>query len=53
MSGKEIALLKKRMSEAIVAIRQKESKLTIADLKRLLFRAASTLIYTKQVSDNR
>ncbi|TFK94778.1 atypical/PIKK/PI4K protein kinase [Polyporus arcularius HHB13444] len=45
---REITLLKKRIADAIVAIRDKQSNLTIADLKRLLFRAASTLIFIEQ-----
>ncbi len=49
---REITLLKKRIADAIVAIRDKQSNLTIADLKRLLFRAASTLIFIEQVSED-
>ena len=46
---REITQLKKRISEAIISIRDKKSTLTITDLKRLLFRAASTLIYVEKV----
>lgn len=45
----EIETLKKRMSDAIADIREKRSNLTINDLKRLLFRAASTLIFIEEV----
>ncbi|KAL1947994.1 hypothetical protein VTO73DRAFT_13718 [Trametes versicolor] len=44
----EIETLKKRMSDAIADIREKRSNLTINDLKRLLFRAASTLIFIEE-----
>lgn len=49
---REINQLKKRIAEAISAIREKQSALTISDLKRLLFRAASSLIYTQKVRFN-
>ena len=46
---KEISQLKKRISAAIIAIRDKQSSLIIADLKKLLFRAAASLISIEQV----
>ena len=47
---REIALLKKRIADAITSIRDKTNTLTVADLKRLLFRAASTLIFLEEVT---
>ncbi|KAI0362486.1 atypical/PIKK/PI4K protein kinase [Trametes cingulata] len=44
----EIELLKKRIANTIAGLREKKANLTIADLKRLLFRAASTLIFIEQ-----
>ncbi|OSD08514.1 atypical/PIKK/PI4K protein kinase [Trametes coccinea BRFM310] len=44
----EIERLKKRMSEAIAEIREKQSTLTVDDVRRLLFRAASTLIFIEE-----
>ncbi|KAI0647399.1 atypical/PIKK/PI4K protein kinase [Trametes meyenii] len=44
----EIESLKKRIAGAISDIRDKKSNLTIADLKRLLFRAASILIFIER-----
>ncbi|KAH9852668.1 atypical/PIKK/PI4K protein kinase [Lenzites betulinus] len=44
----EIEILKNRISNTIADIREKRSTLKIADLKRLLFRAASTLIFIEQ-----
>ncbi|TBU65484.1 atypical/PIKK/PI4K protein kinase [Dichomitus squalens] len=45
---REITLLKKRIADAITSIRDKTNTLTVADLKRLLFRAASTLIFLEE-----
>lgn len=50
MPEREISVLKKRISEAITAIRDKQSGLTLTDLRMLLFRAASSLIFFEQVS---
>lgn len=47
---REIAQLKKRIADAIASIRDKTNTLTVADLKLLLFRAASTLIFLEEVS---
>ncbi|KAI8989762.1 atypical/PIKK/PI4K protein kinase [Trametes punicea] len=44
----EIDLLKNRLAGAIADIREKKSELTNQDVKRLLFRAASTLIFIEQ-----
>ncbi|KAH9945818.1 atypical/PIKK/PI4K protein kinase [Epithele typhae] len=46
--ARELTQLKSRIAEAISAIRNKQSVLTISDLKRLLFRAASSLIFFDQ-----
>ncbi|KAM5531731.1 hypothetical protein V8D89_014580 [Ganoderma adspersum] len=45
---REIAQLKKRIADAITSIRDKTNTLTVADLKLLLFRAASTLIFLEE-----
>ncbi|KAI0822734.1 atypical/PIKK/PI4K protein kinase [Trametes gibbosa] len=44
----EIEILKRRISTTIADIREKKSTLKVTDLKRLLFRAASTLIFIEQ-----
>ncbi len=49
-SPQEVDMLKSRMADAILEIMQKKSILTITDLKRLLFRCASTIISLEQVS---
>ncbi|KAJ8463246.1 hypothetical protein ONZ51_g10373 [Trametes cubensis] len=45
---REIEMLKQRLAKAIADIREKKSDLKVADLKRLLFRAASTLIFIEE-----
>ena len=42
-------MLKQRLAKAIADIRERKSDLKVADLKRLLFRAASTLIFIEEV----
>ncbi|KAK7467455.1 Phosphatidylinositol 4-kinase stt4 [Stygiomarasmius scandens] len=42
--SREVAALKKKMSDSMDEIRSKSSHLTVQDLKRLLFRCAATLI---------
>ncbi|CDO73608.1 hypothetical protein BN946_scf185014.g78 [Trametes cinnabarina] len=44
----EIERLKRRLSEAITEIREKKSALTVSDVRRLLFRASSTLIFIEE-----
>ncbi len=46
---REIGRLKKRIADAITSIRDKTNSLTVADLKLLLFRTASTLIFLEEV----
>ena len=46
----ELAALKKRMAEALVEPRAKESRLTLRNLNYLLFRCAATLISAPKVS---
>jgi phosphatidylinositol 4-kinase A len=48
-SPQEIRLLKARMAESICDIAEKHSKMTLHDLKRLLFRCAATIIALEKV----
>lgn len=45
----EMEDLKKRMAEALNAIREKRNAFSIQDLKRMLFRCASSLITVTKV----
>ena len=45
----EMGDLKKRMAEALNAIREKRNAFSIQDLKRMLFRCASSLITVTKV----
>lgn len=45
----EMEDLKKRMAEALNAIREKRNAFSIQDLKRMLFRCASSLITVAKV----
>jgi phosphatidylinositol 4-kinase len=45
----EIAALREKMHSALAAVRDKRNSFTIQDLKRLLFRCASSLIAVTKV----
>ena len=45
----EIAALREKMHSALAAVRDKRNPFTIQDLKRLLFRCASSLIAVTKV----
>jgi phosphatidylinositol 4-kinase len=46
----EIDALKDRLSQTLAEIRVKSSKLTVHDLRRLLFRCAATIISMENAS---
>jgi phosphatidylinositol 4-kinase A len=45
----EISALREKMHSALAAVREKRNSFTIQDLKRLLFRCASSLISVTKV----